>query len=126
MFRRLRHDAVIGRDDQQGEVDTGRSCNHLTDESLVSGDVDDTYGTPARKLETCESQLDGDAAVLLLLKTVRVGARHGQDREDSHGLYGRRSSTRSGAASSAPGVMRLRLRSGFLCHLTPRDMFHHL
>ena len=41
VLARLRHDAVVGRDDQQHEVDAADAGEHVADEALVAGHVDD-------------------------------------------------------------------------------------
>ncbi len=42
MLDRLRHDAVIGGDDQQREIDSAGAGQHGMDEALMTGDVDET------------------------------------------------------------------------------------
>ena len=41
MLARLRHDPVVGRDDQQHEVDAGGAGQHVVHEALVAGHVDE-------------------------------------------------------------------------------------
>ena len=41
MLARLRHDAFVGRDDEQREVDPRRAGDHRAHERLVAGHVDD-------------------------------------------------------------------------------------
>ena len=70
----LRHHALVGGDDQQREVDAARAGQHVLDEALVAGHVDDLDHEPARLLEEGEAEVDGDAARLLLGQPVGVGA----------------------------------------------------
>ncbi len=69
----LGHDAIIGRDAQEHDVDTGGAGDHLPDEPFVARHVDDAHRTATRQLEACEPELDGDTPVFLLLETVGVG-----------------------------------------------------
>ena len=41
VLARLRHHAVVGGDHQQREVDAGRAGEHVLDEALVAGHVDE-------------------------------------------------------------------------------------
>ena len=43
----LRHDRVVGGDDEQRQVEAGRAGEHVADEPLVAGHVDD--GQPVRR-----------------------------------------------------------------------------
>ena len=79
----LRHDAVVGGDDEQEEVDAGRPGHHGAHEALVAGDVDDAEPATAGEIELGVAQLDRDAAFALLAQAVGVLA--GQQR-DQRGL----------------------------------------
>ena len=83
MLPRLRHHALVGRDDEQHQVDAADARQHVLDEALVAGHVDDPDGQAAGLLEEREAQVDGDAARLLLRQPVGVDA--GQ-RLDERGL----------------------------------------
>ncbi len=41
VLARLRHDRIVGGDDQHGQVDAGGAGEHVLDEALVAGHVDD-------------------------------------------------------------------------------------
>ena len=41
MFASLGHDGVIGGDDEEGEVEPGGTCEHVSDEAFVAGDIDE-------------------------------------------------------------------------------------
>ena len=73
----LRHDAVVGRDHEQGHVDAGGAGHHLAHEALVARHVDHAHRAAAGQLELGKAELDGDAAALFLLQAVRVGAGEG-------------------------------------------------
>jgi hypothetical protein len=68
----LRHDAVVRRDDEQRHVDAVRPSEHVADEALVPGDVDDAGPLAAGEIEMREAEVDRDAALLLLLQAIRV------------------------------------------------------
>ena len=44
----LRHDAVVGGDDEHDEIDRGRACQHGVDEAFVTGHVDETERAAVR------------------------------------------------------------------------------
>ena len=73
----LRHDGVVGRDDEDGEIDAGGPGEHILDEALVSGHVDDAEPV-AGDLERGEADVDGDAAHLLFGQSVAVDPREGR------------------------------------------------
>ena len=75
MLAGLGHDALVGGDDQEHGVYSGGPRHHLTDEALVSGDVDDTDDAAVLQTEGGEAQLDGDSPLLLLQQAVAVHAR---------------------------------------------------
>ena len=64
---------VCGRDDQQGDVDTGCARDHVPDEVLVAGHVHDARADVARQVEPGEAEVDGDAAPLLLGEPIGIG-----------------------------------------------------
>ena len=41
VFAGLRHNAFVGGDDEEGEVDGADAGQHIFDEAFVAGDVDD-------------------------------------------------------------------------------------
>ena len=79
VLARLRHHALLGRDDEQHEVDAAGAGDHGADEGLVTGDVDDAGGQAGAELPGGEAELDGDAAALLLREAVGVDAGEGVD-----------------------------------------------
>ena len=74
MLARLRHDAVIGRDDQQHEIDAGRAGQHVVHELLVPRHVDEAEHAAVRRRQVGEAEIDRDAARLLLLQAVGIDA----------------------------------------------------
>ena len=68
----LRHHAVVGGDDQQHEVDAVRAGEHVADEALVPGHVDDAGRLAVADVEVREAEVDRDAALALLLEPVGV------------------------------------------------------
>ena len=75
VLARLRHHAVVGRDDEDHEVDAGGSGDHVADEALVPGYVDQPHEPPVGELERGEAQVDRHAALALFLEPIRVDAR---------------------------------------------------
>ena len=54
MFARLRHDRVVGRDDEHGQVETRGAREHVADEPLVAGHVD--QGEPGSSPRSSEAK----------------------------------------------------------------------
>ena len=74
----LRHDRVVGRDDQHGQVETRGAREHVADEPLVAGHVDQGDLIIAQ-LERREAQVDRDAALLFGRQAIGVDAGQGAD-----------------------------------------------
>src|SRR5260370_14359264 len=83
MLLRLRHHAIVGGDREQHEIDTVRAGEHVADEALVPGDVDDTGASAVGQGEVGEAEIDRNPALLFLLEAVGILA--GQ-RFDKRGL----------------------------------------
>ena len=66
----LGHDAFVGGDDQQGEVDPRRAGDHRPHEVLVAGDVHDSRGHSRAEIERREVEIDRDATTALLGQPV--------------------------------------------------------
>jgi hypothetical protein len=79
MLARLRLDGFVGSDHEQHQVDAAHARQHVLDEALVAGDVDEAEPHIGRKLQVGESQVDGDAAALLFLQPVGVDTGEGFD-----------------------------------------------
>ncbi len=75
----LGHDAFIGGDDEEGEVDGAGAGEHVADEADVAGDVDDGDVAAGGEGAPGEAELDGEAALLLFAEAVGVGAGEGFD-----------------------------------------------
>ncbi len=78
MFARLRHDGIVGRHHEDGQVDAGGAGQHVLDETLVAGHIDDAEAE-GRQIEDGEADIDGDAAGLLFRQTIAVDAGQGLD-----------------------------------------------
>ena len=61
MLLGLRHHAVVGRDREQHQVDAVRPGQHVADEALVAGDIDDAGAGAVGKIQVREPQIDRDA-----------------------------------------------------------------
>ena len=78
MLAGLGHHRVVGRDDQHRQVEPRRAGQHVADEPLVAGDVDQGQAVGAQ-VERGEAQVDRDPALLLGRQTVGVDAGQGAD-----------------------------------------------
>ena len=83
MLARLRHDAGVGGDDEQREVDAGRAGDHRAHERFVARHIDDAELADALEDERRESEIDRDAAPLLFRQPVGV---HAGERADERRL----------------------------------------
>ena len=63
-----------GRDDEDARVDRADAGQHVAEEAHVSRNVDDGHPAPARQRGRRETQIDGEAAGLLLGEAIGVGA----------------------------------------------------
>ncbi len=73
----LGHHALVGGDDQQGQVDAAHAGQHVLDEALVAGHVDDADLLAAGQAQPGEAEVDGHLPLLLLLEAVGVDAGEG-------------------------------------------------
>ena len=83
MLSGLRHDGLVRGDDQKAHVDAADASQHVVDEALVAGNVDDADLVAAGQLKPGEAQVDGHAALFFLAQAVRVNA---CERLDERGL----------------------------------------
>ena len=79
MLLGLRHHAVVGRDGEEHEVDTVGAGEHVADEALVAGDVDDAGAGAVGEGEVGEAEIDRDAALFFFLEAIGVLAGEGFD-----------------------------------------------
>ena len=70
MLDRLRHDAVVGGDDQDRQVDARYAGDHVADELLVAGHIDDPRAEVPAEEARGEAEFDGEAALHLLLQAA--------------------------------------------------------
>ncbi len=82
MLLRLRHPAVVGRHDEEGEIDCAQAGDHVADEILVPGHIDQAE-RHAGQLEMGETKIDRDPARFFLGQPIGIDA--GQ-RLDQRGL----------------------------------------
>ena len=83
MLARLRHDAVVGGDDQQREIDPARARQHGVDQPFMPRHVDEAGDGPAAQIGIGEAEIERDAASLLRGQPIGIDA--GQ-RFDQRGL----------------------------------------
>ena len=79
MLAGLRHHRFVGGHHQQHRVDAADAGQHGAHEAFVTGHIDERDGRAAGQLGMREAELDGDAAGLLFLQPVGVGAGQGLD-----------------------------------------------
>ena len=79
MLTRLRHDAFICRDNEQGEIDAAGAGKHCPHESLVTRHIYDADCSYAVDHQRGESKIDCDAPTLFFGKPVRIYAGEGKD-----------------------------------------------
>ena len=72
MLLGLRHHAVVGRDGEQHQVDAVGAGEHVADEALVAGDVDDAGASAVGQREVGEAEIDRNPALLFFLEAVGV------------------------------------------------------
>ena len=83
VLARLRHHAFVGGDDEQREVDAADAGEHVLDEALVAGHVDDAdLLRRSGSVQPGEAEVDGHAAVFLFLQAVGVDAGEGRTSVD--------------------------------------------
>ena len=74
MLAGLRHDAVVGGDHQQHEIDAGRARQHVVHQLLVARHVDEADDLPIRARPVGEAEIEGDAARLLFRQAIGIDA----------------------------------------------------
>ena len=79
MLPSLRHHPLVRRDDQHDEVDPADARQHVLHEPLVPGDVDDAERQAIPEIEVGEADVDGDAALFLLLEAIGIDPGQRQD-----------------------------------------------
>jgi hypothetical protein len=68
MLFRLGHDAVIGGDNEEGDVNGGHTRHHVPNEFFVSGDVYNGNGF----IQVSKTQIDGHAPRFFFSETIRI------------------------------------------------------
>ena len=72
VFFGLGHDAVIGGDGEENQIDAVRAGEHVFDEALVARDIDDARLRSVGKIKMSKPQINGDAAFLFFLQAVCI------------------------------------------------------
>ena len=75
----LRHGAIVGGDDEQRKVDAGGTGQHVVDQLLVAGHVDEAERTARRERGVGVAEIERDATRLLFLQSVAVDTGEGFD-----------------------------------------------
>ena len=79
MFVGLRHRTLIGCHHEEHGVDAVNSGQHVLEESLVPGHVDDAQVASAGQVHVSKAEIDGHPSALLLFQAVGVDAGQGLD-----------------------------------------------
>ena len=74
MLAGLRHDAVVGGDHQQHEIDAGGAGQHVVDEFFVARHVDEAEHGTVQRRQIGEAEIDGNAARLFFFQPVGIDA----------------------------------------------------
>src|SRR5206468_9961872 len=78
MFFRLRHPAVVYRDDQQREIDRADTGEHVAHEIFVTRNIDNSdvefLAVRAGEIQFGETQVDSNSARFLFRKAVEIGS----------------------------------------------------
>jgi len=75
MLAGLRHDPLIGRHNQQRQVDAADARQHVFDEILMTWNINEADLVPARKRSPGEAKVDREMAFFLFLQAVGVNTR---------------------------------------------------
>src|SRR5439155_15137798 len=70
----LRHHPFVCGDDQQHEVDAGGAGQHVLNQALVAGDIDDPGPPAAGKVEVRKAEVDRHSPALFFLEPVGIDA----------------------------------------------------
>ena len=70
MLPGLRHDPFVDIHHQQHQIDAADAGQHVVDEALMSGHIDDSSHLAVGEPERGEAQVDGDAALLFFFEAV--------------------------------------------------------
>jgi hypothetical protein len=62
VFFGLGHNTVIGGDGEKNQIDAVGAGKHVFDETLVTGDIDDSRLGAIGQIEVGEPEIDGDPA----------------------------------------------------------------
>ena len=108
MLLGLRHDAVVRGHGEQRQIDPLRAGQHVADEPLVAGHVDDAGPFAARQVQVSEAQVDGDAAFFLFFEPVGVLPGQGLEQRGLAvvDVAGRPDDVRHGEGSAINGTPR--------------------
>jgi hypothetical protein len=74
MLAGLRHDTVVGGDDQKHEIDATGSGQHVVHELLVAWHIDKAEHLAVRRWQIGKAEIDSDAAGLFFLEAIGVDA----------------------------------------------------
>ena len=74
MLAGLRHDAVVGGDDQKRKVDAAGAGQHIVHELLVARHIDKAEHLAVRRRQISKAEIDGNAASFFFLEAIGVDA----------------------------------------------------
>ncbi len=74
MFARLRHEALIGGDDEQRRINAANARQHVLDETLVTWHVHDADDFATGQGKPCEPKVNRHLAFFFFFEAIRVNA----------------------------------------------------
>ena len=74
MLLGLGHAAFVGGDNKEGSVDPADAGQHIFDEALVTGHINDAHLPPTGQPQVRKAQIDRHLAALLFGKAIRIDA----------------------------------------------------
>ena len=72
MLGRLRHDAIIGGDDEQHEIDAGRAGQHIVNKAIMSRHIDKTDHLALAGRKIGKAEVDGDSTLFFFQQPVGI------------------------------------------------------
>ncbi len=75
MLASLGHDGLVGGYDEKCEIDAAGAGEHVLDEPLMAGNVDDGETERRGEIEMSETEIDGNATLFFFFEAVGVDAR---------------------------------------------------
>ena len=75
MLPRLRHDALVCGDHQQGCVDASDTCQHILNKITMARDIDKSQALSTRQRHPSETEVNRHLPIFLFLQPIRINPR---------------------------------------------------